>query len=425
MTELRIEYMGLDDLVPDERNPKGHRLDLIDNSYSEFGYVESVVMDERTGKLLAGHGRLEQLQARRRDGKPAPDGIEVRPDGTWAVPVTRGTATKDDAHAAAFLVAANKLTEAGGWRDDALSELLHGLPDLPMLELTGFTLPELADLDESLAHPYGAHSDPDAVPDVPEVPVSKRGDVWDCGKHRVMCGDATMSADVERLMGGKLANLVVTDPPYGVRYTGGQDKKYQRDALENDTIDVFADSLPLAFLASESDAALYLWFAGSLGHLAFDATRRSGYEVRALIVWHKLNAHFGAFMSQYMPKHEPMLYCYKSGQSPKWRGPTNEVTVWEYEQPAKNAWHPTQKPVALMARAIQNSSDRTDTVLDLFGGSGSTLIACCQEGRVARLMEIDPAYVDVICRRYQEHTGDVPVHESTGQPHDFIQPEGQ
>lgn len=180
--ELRLEYLPLGSLTPDDRNPKDHRLDLIDASFDEFGYTEPVVMDERTGKLLAGHGRVEQLEARRAVGAEAPDGILVDEDGTWFVPVTRGVASKDDDHAAAYLVAANRISEVGGWRDQPLLDLLHNLAETPLFPLTGYTPEDVLDMEALLAPPKETKSHPDDVPE-PPTPTTKRGDVWLLGGH--------------------------------------------------------------------------------------------------------------------------------------------------------------------------------------------------------------------------------------------------
>jgi hypothetical protein len=175
--------------------------------------------------------------------------------------------------------------------------------------------------------------------------------------------------------------------------------------LASDDVDIFTEAMPWLFTYSHPHAALYLWYASGKGHYAYNAVRSNGYEVRAQIVWHKLKAHYGAFMSQYMPKHEPSLYCFKSGQSAQWFGPTNEVTVWEYDQPSRNEHHPTEKPVTLFARAIANSSKPGDIVLDAFGGSGTLIMACEQLDRNARVIELDPKYCDVIVKRWESVTG--------------------
>lgn len=380
-------------------NPRRGDVEAVARSYQMFGQRKPIVAKRNgdKGVVIAGN---HQLQAARSLGWSH---IAV----VWV--------DDDDRTAAAFALADNRTSDLGDYDDRLLAEMLSFVADdSALLEATAYSIQDLKDL---LAEEPQPPQQPDSVPSFPTEAHSKRGDIWLLGPHRVMCGDSTVPTDVERLMAGGKAALVVTDPPYGVGYTGGQSS--QRDALVNDTVDIFAGSLPQAASLSNPDAALYVWFAGSLGHYAYESTRSAGYTVRALIVWNKLNAHYGAYMSQYMPKHEPMLYCHKTGESPKWRGPTNEVTVWDCDQPTRNDWHPTQKPVALIKRAICNSSDPADIVLDLFGGSGSTLIAAHTTGRVARLMELDPRYVDVICRRYQEHTGVVPIAESTGEPHDF------
>jgi len=251
----------------------------------------------------------------------------------------------------------------------------------------------------------------DEAPEAPVDAISSAGDVWQLGKHRLICGDSTNSETYEALLQEELADLVVTDPPYGVNYQGGQNAK-KREKLAGDEMDIFGEAMPWIYTFSKAHSALYLWYGGGKGHYAYDSVRSNGYEVRAQIVWHKLKAHYGAFMSQYMPKHEPCLYAFKSGESAQWFGPTNEVTVWEYDQPHKNEFHPTEKPVQLFARAINNSSKVNDIVLDVFGGSGTLVIACEQLDRQARVIELDPKYCDVIVQRWEKLTGQKAVLEN-------------
>ena len=205
-------------------------------------------------------------------------------------------------------------------------------------------------------------------------------------------------------MGGEQAALVFTDPPYGVDYDGGT-KKREKLAADQHGTDVYAAVLPMVLTASEKKAPIYLWHAYTEGPAAVSALRDAGYDVRSLILWVKNQAQFGALSAHYKQQHEPCLYACRKGVAPYWHGPTNETTVWEHDRATSNDFHPTQKPIALAERAIGNSSVAGALVLDLFGGSGSTLMACEATARRARLMEIDPRYCDVIVRRWEEHTG--------------------
>lgn len=231
----------------------------------------------------------------------------------------------------------------------------------------------------------------------------------DVKSHFVMCGDSTDFGTVSDLMDGTQADMVFTDPPYGVKYIGGLNDK-KREMIEGDDTEIYSQFMPLLDGVCKSSAPIYLWFASTFGKPVFQAVEDNGYTVRAMIVWNKQKAHYGNFMAQYMQKHEPCLYVIKS--SPKWYGATNETTVWDIEQPSKNEHHPTQKPIALAARAISNSSKTDDIILDLFLGSGSTLIACEQTDRTCYGMELDPKYVDVIRKRYSKFTNNNELPEN-------------
>jgi DNA modification methylase len=233
------------------------------------------------------------------------------------------------------------------------------------------------------------------------------GQLWQLGAHRLICGDCTDKATVDRVMGGEKAALVFTDPPYGVDYDGGLNER-KREKLSGDTSGALYGACMSATVPfCDDSAAWYLWFAGTVGKPVYDAVEAAGYTVRAMIVWNKLDAHYGNFMAQYMQKHEPCLYCVK--KPPAWHGPTNEVTVWDVKQPTKNEHHPTEKPVELAERAITNSSDAGAIVADWFSGSGTTLIACEKLGRKCRAVELEPKYVAVALGRWSTMTGQTPV----------------
>lgn len=380
---MQIEQWLIANLTPDPRNARTHdgkNLEAISNSLKEFGQRKPIVITAE-GVVLAGNGTVEAAKQL----------------GWTEISVAVTPADWDYNKARAYALADNRSAELADWDTRVLAEHLVELDaegwDVSIL---GFEVPAGEIKPEEDDSPLTFDEETPAI--------AQPGDIWILGNHRLVCGDSTTSDAFESVMAGELADLIITDPPYGVSYTGGQNEN-KREMLMNDDVDVFSDSIPLGYAFSKPTAALYVWFADSKGHLAFDAVRASNYEVRAMLFWHKLKAHYGSFMSQYMPKHEPMLYCHKKGESPKWRGPTNEVTVWEYDQPSRNEYHPTQKPVEVMVRAITNSSDRGDLVLDFFGGSGSTLIACEQTGREARIIELNPKFVDVIVKRWETYTG--------------------
>jgi DNA modification methylase len=312
----------------------------------------------------------------------------------------------DDGEARRINLADNRLAELGGYDDAALADLLASLDG--DFGGTGWAAEDLAAL---LRGEPDSRTDPDDVPEPPVEPVTQPGDLWLLGPHRLLCGDATVAADIERLMGADRATLIYTDPPYGVEYEGGTTK---RDMISGDDAtgaalqDLFDAPFVAARLVGADRCAVVVWHAGAVGMPLYEAVQRHGWQVRAQIIWNKNLAQYGALSAQYKQKHEPALYCVRAGRPPKWNGPTNEITVWDCDRAARNDWHPTQKPVALGERAIVNHTDRGDVVLDLYGGSGSTMIAAHRQDRRARLLELDPVYCDVICQRFQEHTGIVP-----------------
>jgi DNA modification methylase len=399
---VKIEQVKLDALIPYARNSRTHsdaQVAQIAASIKEFGFTNPVLIDE-TGSIIAGHGRV----------------MAARKLAIADVPSIRLTHLTE-AQKKAYVIADNKLALNAGWDDEMLAVELTDLKDMGFdLDLTGFNTDEI----EALLAPVGTEglTDEDAVPEVPEAPVTVLGDVWLLGKHRVMCGDSTSIDAVEKLMEGQKADMVFTDPPYGVDYDGGHAVKgKRREKLKNDaTPEIYDGVMPVIYSVSKDGAATYLWFSDSKSAAVTAAVTAAGYEVRNTLIWNKNVAQFGAIGAQYKSKHEPCLYCFKKGHAPYWAGPNNEVSVWDIKRCAKNEHHPTQKPVELAERALGNSSKAGDSILDLFGGSGSTLIACEKTGRINRSMELDPKYCDVIVQRWQEFTGQTATLESNGKP---------
>jgi DNA modification methylase len=310
----------------------------------------------------------------------------------------------------AYIIADNKLAMNAGWDNAMLTIELKDLEDEGFdLTLTGFDVKELDALLNPIEETEGL-TDEDAVPDVPEEPKTKLGDIYILGNHRLMCGDSTSIDAVEKLLEGQKADLLFTDPPYGVSYEGGHNKKKRQgiiaDTLQGeDLTDLFYESLSTAITWLKDGAALYVWYASGKSIETYASLAKLPLKLRAVIQWYKVKSGLGAFMSQYIPNCEPCMYLHKEGCSPSWYGPTNEKTVWELKKEATNKFHPTQKPVELPERAITNSTKQGDSVLDLFGGSGSTLIACEKVARLARVMELDPKYCDVIVKRWEDFTG--------------------
>lgn len=379
---MKIETVKTADLTFDPSNARVHddrNLEAIKASLSEFGQRKPVVITD-ANVIVAGNGTV---QAALSLGWSSVSAVRVPSD--WSADQVK-----------AFALADNRTAELAQWDAKVLSAQLVELEEAGFdIEALGFDLTVEKTLDDVVQ---------DEAPEPAPEPVAKSGDMWQLGEHRLICGDSTVAETYDRLLHDGIADLIVTDPPYGVDYQGGHQKK-KRTKLANDDVDIFGQAMPWLFTYSQPHSALYLWYASGKGHYAYDALRGNGFEVRAQIVWHKLKAHYGAFMSQYMPKHEPCLYAFKRGESAQWFGPTNEVTVWEYDQPSRNEFHPTEKPVQLFARAVTNSSKTNDVVLDAFGGSGTLIIACEQLNRKARVIELDPTYCDVIISRWEALTG--------------------
>lgn len=386
MDEIKIhcrhdELMDIAELLkrqkPDNRNkhPRGQILRLAE-IYRYNGVRQPIVISNLSNQIVKGHGRL--LAA-----------IECK---MQHFPVEyQDYTTEDQEYADA--VADNAIAL---WAELDLAGINADIPKLhlPSIDLLGIEGFELEPADKY------ADQDADDVPEVKES-ICKPGDLWLLGNHRLLCGDATSKDDVERLMNGEKADMVYTDPPYGVDYDGGTTKRIK---LANDDHDgMYSVACDMGFEFSKNNAPLYMWHAGTMSAAAAAAAAAAGWTIRSHIIWNKNMAQFGALSAQYKQKHEPAFYCFKRGQTVNWCGPTNEVTVWDCARASVNEFHPTQKPVELAERAIKNH--KAEFILDLFLGSGSTLIACEKTNRKCFGMEIDPQYCDVIVARWEKFTG--------------------
>jgi DNA modification methylase len=407
---MKIEQVKLEALIPYARNSRTHsdgQVAQIAASIKEFGFTNPVLIDE-TGSIIAGHGRV----------------MAARKLGLADVPSIRLTHLTE-AQKRAYIIADNKLALNAGWDDEMLAVELTDLKDMGFdLDLTGFSAEEI----DGLLAPMGTEglTEEDAVPEVPEAPVTVLGDVWLLGKHRVMCGDSTSIDAVDTLMDGGKADMVFTDPPYNVAVVGGcknpLNPMYQSGkAIENDSMSDadFRQFLRDAFASmdagSKDGAVAYVCHADSEGINFRCAFVESGWMVKQCLIWRKSAFVFGR--QDYHWQHEPILYGWKQGNAHKFYGERNQSTVWDFNRPApSDKSHPTMKPVELVEKAINNSSKAGDLVLDIFGGSGSTMIACEKTGRECRLMELDPKYCDVIVKRWQEFTGKIATHAETGRP---------
>lgn len=393
---------SIKDLKSDHKNAR-RRTDrsatLIAESLKRYGAARSIVIDE-DGRILAGNGTVEGAK------KAGINKVRViEAEGDELIAVRRAGLSEDEK--VGLALADNRTSDLSEWDNEMLRQLSEEHDLEPWFEPED--LDALLNDAEQLA-PVEGNTDPDDVPEPPADPITKPGDLWILGNHRLLCGDSTNVQHVERLMDGKKADMVFTDPPYGVSYKGGHNKKkrgqIKNDALQGvDLTNLFADALTAALQVTADHAAFYIWFASGKSVETFASFSGLPLELRAVIQWYKVRSGLGAFMAQYIPNCEPCIYAYKSGCSPQWFGPTDEKTVWELQKESANEYHPTQKPVELPRRALQNSSKPGQLILDLFGGSGSTLIACEQDHRHARLMELDPAYCDVIVKRWEDFTG--------------------
>jgi DNA modification methylase len=405
----RIELWPIDRLRPYERNPRTHseaQVDQIAASIIEFGWTNPILVDEDAG-ILAGHGRL----------------LAARKLSLAEVPVIRFEHLSE-AQKRAYLIADNQLALQAGWSEELLAQELAWLKDESFdLDLVGF---EATELERLLALTDGeATSDEteDEVPEPPEEPVSRPGDVWTLGNHRLLCGDATVLADLERVLGGQLADMTWTDPPYNVDYANSP-----KDKLRGKHRPILNDNLGGGFEAFLHDAcanllsvtkgAVYVCMSSSELHTLQRAFTAAGGKWSTFVIWAKHTFTLGR--ADYQRQYEPMLYGWKEGSDHYWCGARDQGDVWFIDKPVRNDLHPTMKPVALVERAVRNSSKSRGLVLDPFGGSGSTLIACEKTGRQARLVELDPRYCDVIVRRWQDWAGEQATLEGSGQTLDAV-----
>lgn len=375
-------------LRPNPKNWRTHpqeQADALRGVLAEVGIADACIareMPDGSLMLLDGHLRTETL-------------------GSELVPVLVLDVNEEEADK--ILATLDPLTGMAGLDNSKLQSLLDGLK---------FENEAIREMLDSL-EPIVLQEEPneiveDEVPEPPAEPITKPGDMWILGEHRLLCGDSTKAEDVERLMAGAKADMMFTDPPYGVNYEGGHfhsgdvSIKRKREKLaDDDTTEIYPAFLPVAL--SIVNGPCYMWFAGSKARDVYNAVHDNACEVHALIIWHKTNATYAAMNAQYKQRHEPCLYFKPKGSTLRWCGETTEATVWNQDRDGINEFHPTQKPVALAAKAIKNHDAKS--VVDMFLGSGSTLIAAEQLNRKCYGMEISPAYCDVIVKRWETFTG--------------------
>ncbi len=423
-----VRMRAVAELVPYMRNARTHTAEQvaqIARLVEEYGWTNPVLVRAETNSIIAGHGRL----------------LAAEKLGLPEVPVVEA-AGWTDAQVRAYVIADNKVALNAGWDEQLLAAELRDLVELGFdMDLTGFSDEELGKLDATKSSYF---TDPDDVPDVRQAPVSRLGDVWQLGPHRVICGDSTSAANIAVLMDGELADACWTDPPYNVAYHG------RAGSIANDDMEAAAfltfltTALTVAIASLKPGSACYVAHADTEG-LAFRvAFQNAGFKLSGCLIWRKNALVLGR--SDYQWQHEPVLYGWKPGAAHRWYGGRKATTIVELEgsvfsqnadgtvlvradqqsllisgtnisvqaveptvlwvdRPSRSDEHPTMKPIELIARMLRNSTKPGDVVLDLFGGSGSTLICCEMLGRSARVCELDPRFVDVIVERWRDFTG--------------------
>lgn len=387
---MLIEKKNVAELLPAEYNPRKNlkpgdaEYEKLKRSITEFGYVEPVIWNQTTGRVVGGHQRLKILQDM---GMTEIDCVIIE---------------VSEEKEKALNIALNKIS--GDWDTDKLALLIADLQGSDFdVSLTGFEPAEIDALFKDNIKDAVKDDDFDVEAELKKPTITKLGDIWTLGKHRLICGDSTKEETLELLMCGKKANLVVTDPPYNVNYEGSAGK-IKNDNMENTA---FYEFLLAAFQNAEKvmneDASIYVFHADTEGLNFRKAFVDAGFYLSGTCIWKKQSLVLGR--SPYQWQHEPVLFGWKKKGKHQWYTGRKESTIWEFDKPKKNGDHPTMKPIPLIAYPIMNSSMSNCIVLDLFGGSGSTLIACEQTNRVCRMVELDEKFCDVIVKRYIEQVG--------------------
>lgn len=387
---MQIIEMNIDDVIPYANNPRkndGEAVDRVASSIKEYGFKSPIIVD-KDNVVIAGHTRLKAAHKLKLDTVPVIKADDLTP-----------------AQIKSYRIADNKVAEYSTLDNELLSIEFEKLQELDFdLDLTGFEDFEIESLlneDEN-----EEVTEDDFEFELPKEPKSKHGELYRLGNHYLMCGDSTSIEDVEKLTNGVKIDMLITDPPYNVAYEGGTKDKLtiKNDNMESEQFRAFLTS---AFYAADTvmknGAVFYIWHADSEGYNFRGACKDVEWKVRQCLIWNKNSMVLGR--QDYQWKHEPCLYGWKGGASHLWASDRKQTTILEFEKPLRNSEHPTMKPIALFDYQIKNNTKQEDTVLDLFAGSGTTLIACEQNGRISFNMELDPKYVDVIIDRWENFTG--------------------
>jgi DNA modification methylase len=388
-TTTRFEKVNIDKLVPYARNARTHGKEQIlqlRSSLREFGFVSPIIVDKDLS-IIAGHGRVEAAKA----------------EGMTEVPCVFAEHLTE-AQKKAYILADNRLALDAGWDEEMLALEFAELKDLGFdIGLTGFDEAEIEKLFVSAADDVEDDGF-DLTAALEAASFAEPGDVWTLGRHRLICGDATDADTVERLMDGRKANLVLTDPPYNVDFSSASGLKIKNDKQNGEQFYTFLLSSFKNMAAHlESGGSAYIFHADTEGENFRRAFREAGFHLSGTCIWTKDSFVMGR--SPYQWQHEPILYGWLKSGKHKWYAGRSEATVWNFAKPKKNSDHPTSKPLELLAYPIKNSSQANGIVLDTFGGSGSTLIACEQTDRICFMLELDEKYTSVILRRFAEFKG--------------------
>jgi len=402
--DIQVEKWPVERLLPYSRNARTHsdeQIAQVAASIAEFGFVNPILVGaDRI--IVAGHARL----------------AAARKLGLAEVPVIV-LDHLNETQRRALVLADNRLALSAGWDEEMLRVELEALKEAEFdLDVVGFSQDELEELLQDPERRRDGLTDEDAVPEEPTEPVTKPGDLWLLGEHRVLCGDATVLTDVEKVLAGGLADMIFCDPPYNVDYVGKTAKKLkiQQDALGGKFYEFLRDAC--TNMIGVTKGAIYVCMSSSELHTLYQAFTDAGGHWSTFVIWAK--HHFTLGRSDYQRQYEPILYGWPKATDHFWCGDRDQGDVWFIKRPMANLEHPTMKPVELVERAIRNSSKTRDTILDPFAGSGTTVIACEKTGRQARVIELDPKYCDLIVRRWQKFTGEEARHVESGRNFDEV-----
>lgn len=389
-TTTEMQLVPVSKLIPYVNNARTHSAEQVTklrSSLREFGFINPVIIDRDYG-IIAGHGRV----------------LAAKEEQMTEVPCVFADFLSE-AQKKAYILADNRFAQDAGWDEELLRIEIESLQGADFdVSLTGFEEQEIADLFAGEEENTAKNDDFDLSAALEKATFVERGDLWTVGRHRLLCGDATNPEDVAKLMEGKKANLIVTDPPYGVSFKSSDGLTIQNDSMKNEEFYTFLLSAFQCMTEHlESGGSAYVFHADTEGLNFRKAFIDAGFHLAGVCIWVKNSLVLGR--SDYQWQHEPVLFGWKKGGKHSWYSDRSQTTIWNYDKPKRNKNHPTSKPLDLLGYPVCNSSQENAIVLDTFGGSGSTLMACEQLNRICCMMELDEKYASVILRRYVEDTG--------------------